>query len=113
MGLVALVFFLGVLVAAGLARAVLQLEAAAGRIAAGDFETAVGVRGIKEIEDLADAMDGMRATLREDRDQRARFLAAVSHDLQDAPHFDRTAISRRSRTASRTIRRPWSDTCGS
>ena len=81
-GLVGLVFLLGVLVAAALARAVLQLEAAAGRIAAGDFETAVRVRGIREIEDLADAMDGMRATLREDRDQRARFLAAVSHDLR-------------------------------
>ena len=59
-----LVFFLGVLVAAALARAVLKLEAAAGRIAAGDFDTAVGVRGIKEIEDLAYAMDGMRATLK-------------------------------------------------
>jgi signal transduction histidine kinase len=27
-------------------------------------------------------MDGMRAALREDRDRRARFLAAVSHDLR-------------------------------
>jgi signal transduction histidine kinase len=69
-------------VATLLARAVLKLEAAAGRIADGDFDTAVNVRGIREIEDLAYAMDGMRATLREDRDQRARFLAAVSHDLR-------------------------------
>jgi signal transduction histidine kinase len=80
--LVAVVFSLGVLVATQLARAVLRLERAAGLIAAGDFETAVSVRGIREIEDLARAMDGMRATLREDRDRRARFLAAVSHDLR-------------------------------
>jgi signal transduction histidine kinase len=82
LALVAVVFLLGALVATLLARAVLKLEAAAGRIAAGDFDTAVSVRGIREIEDLAYAMDGMRATLREDRDQRARFLAAVSHDLR-------------------------------
>ncbi len=82
LGLVVIVFALGVLVATQLARAVLKLERAAGRIAAGDFETAVLVRGIREIEDLAQAMDGMRRSLREDRDQRARFLAAVSHDLR-------------------------------
>jgi signal transduction histidine kinase len=81
-GLVALVFTVGGIVATQLARAVLRLERAAGRIAAGDFDTAVSVRGIREIEDLARAMDGMRATLREDRDLRARFLAAVSHDLR-------------------------------
>jgi signal transduction histidine kinase len=80
--LVAVVFSLGVLIATQLARAVLKLERAAGRIAGGDFDTAVSVRGIREIEDLALAMDGMRATLREERDQRARFLAAVSHDLR-------------------------------
>jgi signal transduction histidine kinase len=82
LALVVIVFSLGVLVATQLARAVLRLERAAGRIAAGDFETAVSERGIREIEDLALAMDGMRLALREDRDQRARFLAAVSHDLR-------------------------------
>jgi len=81
-GLIALVFTAGGLTATHLARAVLKLESAAGRIAAGDFDTAVSVRGIREIEDLALAMDGMRATLREGRDLRARFLAAVSHDLR-------------------------------
>lgn len=80
--LIIAVFLLGALVAAQLGRAVLKLEAAARRIAAGDFETVVSVRGIREIADLARAMDGMRSTLREDRDQRARFLAAVSHDLR-------------------------------
>jgi signal transduction histidine kinase len=82
LALVAIVFSLGVFVATQLARAVVKLERSAGRIAAGDFETSVQVRGIREIEDLARAMDGMRRALREDRDQRARFLAAVSHDLR-------------------------------
>jgi signal transduction histidine kinase len=82
LGLIAVVFLLGVFVATQLARAVLKLERAAGRIAAGDFRTSVGAKGIREIEDLAAAMDGMRVALLEDRDRRARFLAAVSHDLR-------------------------------
>ena len=77
-----LFFLIGVLVATDLARAVLTLERAAERIAAGDLETPVGRRGVRELGDLAAAMDGMRASLREGRDQRARFLAAVSHDLR-------------------------------
>lgn len=81
-GLFALAFSGGAVIAAQLARAVLRLEGAAGRIAAGDLEGEVRVRGIREIEDLARAMDGMRSALREDRDRRARFLAAVSHDLR-------------------------------
>jgi Signal transduction histidine kinase len=81
--LVAAAFAVGGLFATQLARAVLKLERAAGRIASGDLETAVaGAGNIREIVELAAAMDGMRATLREDRDKRARFLAAVSHDLR-------------------------------
>jgi signal transduction histidine kinase len=80
--LIALAFGFGALVATKLGRAVLKLERAAGRIAAGDLESEVGVDGIKEIEALSRAMDGMRLALREDRDRRARFLAAVSHDLR-------------------------------
>jgi signal transduction histidine kinase len=77
-----LAFGLGAFVAARLGRSVLRLERAAGRMAAGDLESSVSVKGVREIESLALAMDGMRATLREDRDRRARFLAAISHDLR-------------------------------
>jgi signal transduction histidine kinase len=80
--LVGLAFALGVFVAARLGRSVLRLERAAGRIAAGDLESAVAVGGVREIESLAAAMDGMRASLKEDRDRRARFLASISHDLR-------------------------------
>jgi signal transduction histidine kinase len=82
-GLVVIDFGLGVLVATLLARSVIKLERAAERIAGGDLETAVvGVDNIREIKELAEAMDDMRVALREDRDKRARFLAAVSHDLR-------------------------------
>jgi signal transduction histidine kinase len=80
--IVLLFFLIGALVATNLARAVLRLERAAERIAAGDLETPVSRRGVRELGDLAEAMDGMRSSLREGRDQRARFLAAVSHDLR-------------------------------
>ena len=83
LGLIVVVFIIGALVATKLAQAVFKLERAAGRIAAGDFSTAVSVKGsIREIADLAAAMDGMRLALREDKDRRARFLAAISHDLR-------------------------------
>ncbi len=81
-GLVAVALAFGLGVATTLARSVLNLERAAFRIASGDLESEVRVGGIREIEDLARAMDGMRAALREDRDRRARFLASVSHDLR-------------------------------
>jgi signal transduction histidine kinase len=80
--LVAMAFAVGVFVAARLGRSVLRLERAAGRIAAGDLESSVAVGGVREIESLAFAMDGMRSSLKEDRDRRARFLAAISHDLR-------------------------------
>ena len=83
LGLLSLVAVtIGGLASAILARSVMRLERAAGRIASGDLESQVQVRGIREIGALAEAMDRMRATLREDRDRRARFLAAVSHDLR-------------------------------
>jgi signal transduction histidine kinase len=81
--LVVVVFLLGGLVATKLAHAVFKLEDAASRIAAGDFGTAVTVdEDIREIRDLAAAMDRMRVALRENMDRRARFLSAISHDLR-------------------------------
>ena len=82
-GCFALVAIMGAaIVSAVLAGSVMRLEKAAVRIAGGDLETAVQLGGIREMASLAVTMDGMRKTLREDRDRRARFLAAVSHDLR-------------------------------
>lgn len=69
-------------VSALLARSVLKLERAASRIASGDLETPVQLRGIREISALSLSMDRMRASLLEDKDRRARFLASISHDLR-------------------------------
>lgn len=81
-GMAFFAFLAGALVAAHLAREVLRLERAAGRIASGDLDTEIPARGVREILDLGRAMDGMRMALREDLARRARFLAAVSHDLR-------------------------------
>jgi signal transduction histidine kinase len=69
-------------ISALLARSVMRLERAAGRIASGDLETPVEERGIREISALSLSMDRMRASLLEDKDRRARFLASISHDLR-------------------------------
>lgn len=62
--------------------AVSRLERAADAISRGDLETPVAVAGTREIADLARALDRMRDSLREERDRRVRFIAAVSHDLR-------------------------------
>ena len=77
---VALVF--GVTVAAFLATQMGRLERAATAIATGDLETPVKADGTREIVALAEAMEGMRRSIREHREQRSRFLATVSHDLR-------------------------------
>ena len=82
MGMAVIAFLFGALAAAKIAAEVLHLQRAAGRIASGDLDTSVEASGAREIADLAAAMDGMRRALREDLALRARFLAAVSHDLR-------------------------------
>jgi signal transduction histidine kinase len=78
----AFAFLFGIVVAAALASEIGRLEKAAIAIAAGDLETPIVSRGAREIIRLASAMNGMRMALREDLGRRARFLAAVSHDLR-------------------------------
>jgi signal transduction histidine kinase len=62
--------------------AVARLERAADAISLGDLETSVVPSGTTEIASLARALDRMRESLREERDRRVRFIAAVSHDLR-------------------------------
>jgi signal transduction histidine kinase len=67
---------------ARLASSLGRLKKAARRIAGGDLEGRVESRGSAEIRSLAAAMEEMRQALLEDRARRARFLAAISHDLR-------------------------------
>jgi len=62
--------------------AVARLERAAEGISRGDLDTPVIPRGTSEIASLGRALDRMRESLREERDRRVRFIAAVSHDLR-------------------------------
>lgn len=87
----ALAAVLAMMIAIGVAASVIvgrfsstvsQLEAAAGRIERGDLETAVTARGTREIVSLGKALERMRMAIREERDRRVRFIAAVSHDLK-------------------------------
>jgi len=77
-----LAFAFGAFVAARLGRSVIRLERAAQNIASGDLDTPVAVKAVREIEALAESMESMRLSIKEDRDRRARFLAAISHDLR-------------------------------
>ena len=75
-------FLFGMTVAAALASEVGRLEKAAIVIASGDLDTPVRARGAREIVALAEAMEKMRTSIRENNARRARFLASVSHDLR-------------------------------
>ena len=74
--------FLGLGASAMLATQVRRLERAARAIAEGDLETPVRAWGAREIVSLSEAMESLRSSIREDIGRRARFLAAVSHDLR-------------------------------
>ncbi len=83
LGVFALIAFVfSFVVAAALAAHMGRLEKAAIAIAAGDLDSPIDTRGPREIVALSEAMESMRAAIREDQARRARFLAAVSHDLR-------------------------------
>jgi signal transduction histidine kinase len=58
------------------------LEKAARRIASGDLDTPVTIQGQEELKTLGGTLDEMRINLKEERERRVRFIAAVSHDLK-------------------------------
>jgi signal transduction histidine kinase len=84
LALAAIAFTFSGILSARIAAAFRKLEQAAQAIAAGDLESAVpeSKNGVREISSLAGAMETMRASIKGDRARRARFLAAVSHDLR-------------------------------
>ncbi|MCK7474359.1 MAG: HAMP domain-containing protein [Rhodopseudomonas palustris] len=73
---------MSVLIARSLTQSVLALEAATRRIAAGELDAAVEVRGGGEMALLAESLGRMRDALKEDRTRRSRFIMGVSHDLK-------------------------------
>jgi signal transduction histidine kinase len=82
---VALFFFCALVItfiARSVARSVTSLEKATRRIAEGNFDTAVGVKGSNEITSLAHSLNTMRQALKESQIRRSRFIMGVSHDLR-------------------------------
>ena len=71
-----------VLIARSITQTVLALEEATRRIAAGELEAPVAVRGGGELASLAASLVRMRDALKDDRTRRSRFIMGVSHDLK-------------------------------
>jgi signal transduction histidine kinase len=82
---VALFFFCAIVItfiARSVARSVTSLEKATRRIAEGNFDTAIAVKGSNEITSLAHSLNTMRQALKESQIRRSRFIMGVSHDLR-------------------------------
>lgn len=73
---------LSFLLARRLTRPIGELSGAARRLAAGEGEVAVPVRGRDELAELAEAFNEMSAELARARQAQARFLESVSHELR-------------------------------
>lgn len=78
----ALALVLALTAAGMLAARLLRLEAAAERIAGGDFDQPIIDRGSDEIGDLARTFDRMRVQLARLDDARKEFVANASHELR-------------------------------
>ena len=83
-GLVALLAsaFAAYAAAVGLTRRLRRLEAAADRIAAGEFRVPVEARGSDEVAQLARRLDSMRERLAQLDRARGEFIANASHELR-------------------------------
>jgi two-component system, OmpR family, sensor kinase len=75
-------WFAGYLLAWNFTRRIRRLEAAAERLAEGDFGTPVVDRSRDEVGQLADAFDGMRLRLAMLDRARQEFIANASHELR-------------------------------
>jgi signal transduction histidine kinase len=69
-------------IARSLNRSIVTLEGATRRIAEGDLDFELPVRGRDEIASLTRSFESMRAALKEEYARRARFIMGVSHDLR-------------------------------
>lgn len=63
-------------------RSVRKLESATRRIAEGDLDFELEIKGKDEISSLTSSFDSMRRELKEGNARRSRFLMGVSHDLK-------------------------------
>jgi signal transduction histidine kinase len=69
-------------IARSITKSVTVLEDATRRIAAGELDQTVDVRGSNEITSLTASLNRMRDALKEDDRRRTRFIMGISHDLK-------------------------------
>ncbi|MDR1862479.1 MAG: HAMP domain-containing histidine kinase, partial [Treponema sp.] len=73
---------MSLLIARSITRSVLVLENATRRIAEGELDIAIDVRGSNEITSLTNSLNKMRNALKEEEQRRYRFIMGVTHDLK-------------------------------
>jgi signal transduction histidine kinase len=69
-------------IARSITKSIMVLEGATRRIAAGDLDLTVDIRGSNEITSLTSSLNKMRFTLKEEENRRHRFIMGVTHDLK-------------------------------
>jgi signal transduction histidine kinase len=69
-------------IAKSITRSVLFLEAATRRLAAGELDVAVDIKGSNEITSLTGSLNRMRIALKEEDNRRSRFIMGITHDLK-------------------------------
>jgi signal transduction histidine kinase len=73
---------MSLLIARSITGSVMVLESATRRIAAGELDVELTVKGSNEITSLTNSLNKMRDALKEDERRRYRFIMGVTHDLK-------------------------------
>jgi signal transduction histidine kinase len=73
---------MSLLIARSITKSVLVLENATRRIAEGELDIAINVKGSNEITSLTNSLNKMRNALKEEEQRRYRFIMGVTHDLK-------------------------------
>ena len=80
--LIILAITMSVFIARSITKSIMVLENATKRIASGELDFTVEVKGSDEILSLTNSLNKMRDTLKEDDRRRYRFIMGVTHDLK-------------------------------
>ncbi|MFP3041349.1 HAMP domain-containing histidine kinase [Treponema primitia] len=76
------VIIMSLLIARSITQSVLVLEKATRRIALGELDLPVDVKGSNEITSLTSSLNRMRLALKEEEQRRTRFIMGITHDLK-------------------------------
>jgi signal transduction histidine kinase len=70
------------LIARSITRSVFVLEKATKRIASGELDLEIDMKGINEITSLTESFNHMRLALKDEEQRRRRFIMGITHDLK-------------------------------